>query len=66
MRTHEERAFLHDVETGRGKMVAVLVAAFLGVALVLWAVAVGFHGRHYHQDARALARPLETPTQPAK
>lgn len=47
--------FLHDLETGRGRRVAVLLAAFFGVAIVIWAVAMGFHGRHYNRSARALA-----------
>jgi hypothetical protein len=66
MRTREERAFVHDLETGRGKRLAILVAALFGVALVIWTVALGFHNRNYGRDARALTRPFSTPTQPVR
>jgi hypothetical protein len=55
---------MHDLETGRGKRVGVLLAALFAVALVIWAVAVGFHGRHFSRNAGALTRSFETPTQP--
>jgi hypothetical protein len=57
---------MHDLETGRGKRVAVLVAAMFAVVLVVWAVAVGFHGRHFGRNTAALSRPFETPTEPAR
>jgi hypothetical protein len=64
MRTPEERAFLHDVEPGRGKRVALLVAALFALALVIWTVAMGFRNRHYGRSVGALARPFSAPVQP--
>lgn len=55
---------MHDLETGRGKKVAVLVAALFAVVLVLWVVAASFRGRHVTRNAGALTHPVETPTQP--
>jgi hypothetical protein len=60
----EDRAFLHSVEPGRGRRFAVLLAALLAVVLVIAAVAMGFHGRHYSRNAGALSRPAVTATQP--
>ena len=57
---------MHDLETGRGRKVAVLLAALFAVALVLWAVAAGFRGRHLTRNAGALQRAYETPTQPLR
>ena len=64
MSYREDRAVMHSLETGRGKRVAVLLAALLAVIFVIWAVAVGFHGRHTLRNAGALTNPSETPTQP--
>jgi hypothetical protein len=62
----EDRAFFHELEAGRGKGVIILIAALFAVALVLWAVAVGFRGHHFKRNAGALTRPFETPTQPVR
>jgi hypothetical protein len=62
----EDRVIMHDLETGRGKRVAILLAALFAVALVFWAVAAGFHGRHFARSAGALTRPFATPTQPLR
>ena len=64
MSYQEDRSLMHGLETGRGKRVAVLLAALFAVAFVIWAVAVGFHGRHYSRSAGALTEPSDTPTQP--
>jgi hypothetical protein len=66
MSYREDRAVMHDLETGRGRKVAILLAALFAVALVIWAVAAGFHGRHFTRNAGALTRPFETPTQPLR
>ena len=57
---------MHDLETGRGRKLAVLLAALFAVALVLWAVAAGFRGRHVARNTGALTHPDETPTQPQR
>jgi hypothetical protein len=54
---------MHDLEAGRGRKVTVLLAALVTVALVLWAVAAGFRGRHITRNAGALQ---EAPTEPAR
>jgi hypothetical protein len=64
MSYREDRAIMHDLETGRGKRLAILLAALFAVALVIWAVAVGFRGRQFTRGG-ALG-PLETPTQPLR
>jgi hypothetical protein len=66
MSYREDRAVMHSLETGRGKRVAVLLAALVAVALVLWAVAAGFRGRHLTRNAGAFQRSFETPTQPLR
>jgi len=57
---------MHDLETGRGKKVGILLAAVFAVVLVLWAVAAGFRGRHIARNAGAIGRTSETPTQPVR
>lgn len=57
---------MHSFETGRGRRVAILVAALFLVALVIWVVAVGFHGQRFRNNAAALTHPFETPTQPVR
>jgi hypothetical protein len=66
MSYREDRAVMHSLETGRGRRVVVLLAALVAVALVLWAVAAGFRGRHFTRNAGALQRAYETPTQPLR
>lgn len=61
MSYRDDRAVIHSLETGRGRRVAILVAAFLAVVIVLWSVSRGFHGRQIRRDARALTdTPAET------
>jgi hypothetical protein len=57
---------MHDLETGRGRKVAILFAALFAVAIVLWAVAAGFRGRHVTRNTGALTHPDETPTEPVR
>jgi hypothetical protein len=66
MSYREDRAIMHDLETGRGRKVAILLAAVFAVVLVLWAVAAGFRGRHISRNAGAIQHPDETPTQPVR
>jgi hypothetical protein len=66
MSYRQDRALMHDLETGRGRKVAILLAAVFAVVLVLWAVAAGFRGRHIARNAGAIERPVETPTQPVR
>jgi hypothetical protein len=66
MSYREDRALMHSLETGRGRKVAVLLAALVAVALVLWAVAAGFRGRHFTRNAGALTQPFGTTTQPVR
>jgi hypothetical protein len=63
MRTPEDRALLDSLETGRGKRIAILVAALFAVLIVIWTLAVGFQGRHYRRSAGALT---ETPAEQAR
>jgi hypothetical protein len=63
MRTREDRALLDSLETGRGKRIAILVAALFAVLIVIWTLAVGFQGRHYRRSAGALT---DTPTVPVR
>ncbi len=57
---------MHSFETGRGRRIAILVAALFVVAVVIWVVALGFHGQHFRSNAAALTHPFETPTQPVR
>jgi hypothetical protein len=67
MSYREDRVLMHDLETGRGRKVAVLLAALMVVAIVYWAVAAGFRGRHVKRNAGAIiTHPTETPTQPLR
>jgi hypothetical protein len=66
MSYREDRAVMHDLETGRGKRLAILLAALFAVVLVIWAVAAGFRGIHFTRNAGGLMRSLETPTQPLR
>jgi hypothetical protein len=61
-----DQAIIYSLETGRGKRIAVLMAALVVVALVIWAVTTGFHGGHVKSSAAALAQPLEAPTAPVR
>jgi hypothetical protein len=50
---------MHSFETGRGKRVAILVAALLAIALVIWNVGRSFHGHAVNSGARALSHQPE-------
>jgi hypothetical protein len=65
MSYQDDRAVIHSLE-GRGRKVAILLAALFAVALVFWAVAAGFRGRHVARNTGALTRPWATPTQPLR
>jgi hypothetical protein len=60
MSQRDDRAIIHSFETGRGKRVAILVAALIAIALVVWNVGRSFHGRQVNTGARALTQPPET------
>jgi hypothetical protein len=62
----KDQAIIYSLETGRGRRIAVLLAALVAVAVVVWAVATGFHGGHFRRSAEALTQPAETPAAPAR
>jgi len=66
MSDRNDRVLMHSFETGRGRRIAILVAALFLVAVVIWVVALGFHGQHFRSNAAALTHPFETPTQPVR
>jgi hypothetical protein len=66
MSYQNDRVVIHDLETGRGRRLAILAAALVAVVLVIWTVATGFHGGLMKRNAAAIAQPVETQAQPVR
>lgn len=57
----DERAVIRSFEKGRGWWVVAALLAMLLVAVLITAVANGFHGRSVSRGTEALTRPVAPP-----